>query len=251
MDLFWAIYVYIVGAIFGSFFNVVGLRVPKNESIVRPRSHCTNCKQQLSALELIPIFSYLLLRGKCRNCKVKISPIYFYIEFFTGLLFAFAYYFYGFTSELLVALFFISLLMIIFVSDIHYMIIPDKILLFFAPILLVIRLTIAPLSPWWDSFLGAIVGFVLLLIIAIVSRGGMGGGDIKLFAVIGIVVGWKGVLLTLIFACLFGTIIAGTMLLIGHLKRGEPIPFGPYITIGALITYFYGNEILHWYLQWF
>ena len=147
MEIAYTVFAFIFGLVFGSFYNVVGLRVPKKESIVSPPSHCTNCNRQLTALDLIPVFSYVFLGGKCRSCGVKISPIYMVTELVTGLLFAFAYWQIGWQPELAVALFFISLLVIINVSDIAYMLIPDKILLFFGPLLIIARI-FSPLEPW-------------------------------------------------------------------------------------------------------
>lgn len=171
---------FLFGIVFGSFFNVVGLRIPKNESIITPPSHCPNCQRRLTAIDLVPVFSYICLRGKCRTCEAKISPIYVVSELATGLLFAFSYIQLGLSIELAIALFFISLLAIIVVSDLKYMIIPDKVLLFFLPLLILGRF-VSPIEPWWDAFLGGAVGFGILLLIAVISKGGMGGGDIKLF----------------------------------------------------------------------
>lgn len=245
-------YMAMIGAILGSFFNVVGLRVPKNESIIVPPSHCPNCKHRLSALDLIPVFSYGLLRGKCRACGIRISPIYALIEAATAFLFAFATWHIGLTWELVVALLFISLLMIITVSDINYMLIPDKVLLFFLPLLIIGRI-ISPLTPWWDGVLGGAVGFLILWFIAIVSKGGMGGGDIKLFFLIGLVLGTMNTLLTLFFAALLGLVFGGVLLITCKQGRKTPIPFGPAIVIAALVVYFYGIEIMTTYLnfiQW-
>lgn len=234
------------GIIFGSFFNVVGLRVPKKESIVSPPSHCTDCNRKLGLLDLVPVFSYLFLRGKCRGCGVKISPIYPFMEFITGGLFALSYVMVGFSAELAIILVFISLLVIITVSDIAYMLIPDKVLLPFAFVLFGLRIY-APLTPWWDSLLGATVGFGVLLLIGVVSKGGMGGGDIKLFFVIGLVLGTLQTLLTLFLAAVIGT-IAGIYIL---KRRGQgrktPIPFGPSIAAAAIIAYFWGGGIVEWY----
>ncbi|OIJ10570.1 prepilin peptidase [Anaerobacillus alkalilacustris] len=245
------LYTLTLGLVLGSFYNVVGLRVPNGQSIVRPRSHCSKCKRTLSALELIPVISYIFQKGKCKGCGTKISPIYPFIEATTGLLFVYAFHQFGFTSETIVAWVFISLLIIIFVSDIHYMIIPDQVLLFFAPFLLVMRLFLAPLDTWWNPFLGAVIGFTLLLAIAIISKGGMGGGDIKLFAVIGVVLGWQGVLLAFFLSTLIGAIIGIIGLTLGKIRRGEPIPFGPFIVIATLITYFFEKEIFTWYWSLF
>lgn len=236
-----------IGAILGSFFNVVGLRIPKKESIVAPPSHCPNCKRSLSTIDLIPVVSYGLLRGKCRTCGVRISPIYMCIEVATTLLFAYATWQIGLTWELFVALVFISLLMIITVSDISYMLIPDKVLLFFLPLLVIGRM-LSPLTPWWDSVLGAVVGFLVLLLIAVLSKGGMGGGDIKLFFLIGLILGTLHTLLTLFLAAVFGLVVGGTLLLVRKQGRKTPIPFGPAIVAAALLVYFYGEQLIELYV---
>lgn len=241
---------FIYGLVFGSFFNVVGLRVPKGESIVRPPSHCTVCDRNLTVKDLVPVFSYVFLKGKCRGCGTKIHWVYPVMELATGLLFAFAYYQLGFTLELVVALLFISLLVIITVSDIAYMLIPDKILLFFLIPLIVLRV-FEPLSPWWDSIVGAVVGFGVLFLIAIVSKGGMGGGDIKLFFVIGLVLGWVPTLLTLFLASIIGTVIGVISLRRTKQGRKTPIPFGPSIAIAAIIAYFYGESLVDLYVNLF
>ena len=144
MTIVYAVLFLLYGLVFGSFFNVVGLRVPKGESIVRPPSHCTVCDRNLTIKDLVPVFSFVFLKGKCRGCGTKIHWVYPVMELATGLLFAFAYLQLGFSLELIVALLFISLLVIITVSDLAYMLIPDKILLFFL-------------------FLLSLVGFSLLL----------------------------------------------------------------------------------------
>lgn len=244
----YTIFAGIFGLVFGSFYNVVGLRVPKKESIVTPPSHCVNCNRRLHALELIPVFSYLFLRGKCRTCGVKVSPIYAFTELVTGILFAFAMWKLGLTWELAVALLFISLLVIINVSDIAYMLIPDKILLFFLPLLIVGRI-LSPLEPWWDSIVGAALGFSLLLLIAIISKGGMGGGDIKLFLLIGLVLGTFDTLLTLFLASVIGMFVGGIVLWVRRQGRKTPVPFGPSIAIAAIIVYFYGDQLIDLYIN--
>ncbi|MEK5147577.1 prepilin peptidase [Psychrobacillus sp. FSL K6-4615] len=250
MTIIYLFLFFIYGLVFGSFFNVVGLRVPKGESIVRPPSHCTVCDRNLTVKDLVPVFSYVFLKGKCRGCGTKIHWVYPVMELATGLLFAFAYYQLGFTLELVVALLFISLLVIITVSDIAYMLIPDKILLFFLIPLIVLRV-FEPLSPWWDSIVGAVVGFGVLFLIAIVSKGGMGGGDIKLFFVIGLVLGWVPTLLTLFLASIIGTVIGVISLKRTKQGRKTPIPFGPSIAIAAIIAYFYGESLVDWYVNLF
>ncbi|MDQ0219381.1 prepilin peptidase [Peribacillus cavernae] len=243
-------YQFILGAVLGSFYNVVGLRVPENVSIVRPRSHCPACKRTLGTLDLVPILSYLFLHGKCRGCGTKISVVYPAVELVTGLLFIFALYRFGLTGELAIALLFISLLVIIFVSDISHMIIPDKVLLFFLPFLILGRIVV-PLEPWWDMFSGAFSGFALLFLIAIISKGGMGFGDVKLFFVIGLVLGFKLTLLAFFIATLIGAFYGIAGIAAGRFKKRQPIPFGPFIAVGALVSYFYGGIILNWYFRMF
>ncbi|MCM3725295.1 prepilin peptidase [Neobacillus cucumis] len=242
------ILIFFYGLIFGSFFNVVGLRVPLKQSIVTPKSACPTCGHQLTPFELIPVLSYILQKGKCRGCQSRISPIYPTFELLTGILFATAPYVIGWSGELIVALTFISMFMIITVSDIHYMIIPDKILLWFAGIFLLERI-VWPLTPWWDSLLGAVTGFLLLLIIAVVSKGGMGFGDVKLYALIGFVIGFKLVLLSFFLATLYGAIIGGLALLFRIVKKRQPIPFGPFIAAGTLTAYFWGWDIIDLYFK--
>ncbi|WP_419959130.1 prepilin peptidase [Psychrobacillus sp. BM2] len=250
MEFVFLLLFFIYGLVFGSFFNVVGLRIPKGESIVRPPSHCSVCDRNLTVKDLVPVFSFIFLKGKCRGCGTKIHWVYPVMELVTGLLFAFAYYQLGFSLELAVALLFISLLVIITVSDIAYMLIPDKILLFFLIPLIVLRV-FEPLNPWWDSIIGAIVGFGVLFLIAVVSKGGMGGGDIKLFFVIGLVLGWVPTLLTLFLASIIGTVIGIISLRRTKQGRKTPIPFGPSIAIAAIIAYFYGELLVDWYVNLF
>jgi leader peptidase (prepilin peptidase)/N-methyltransferase len=242
------ILLFLYGLLLGSFFNVVGIRVPLKLSIVTPRSACPTCGHQLKPYELIPVISYLLQKGKCRGCQSRISPIYPFFELLTGILFATAPIVIGWSGELVVALTLISMFIIIVVSDIHYMIIPDKILIWFAGIFLLERI-FWPLTPWWDSFLGAVTGFILLLVVALVSKGGMGFGDVKLYALLGFVLGFKLVLLSFFFSTLFGAVIGGLALLFKIVKRKQPIPFGPFIAAGTLTAYYWGSELIDLYIQ--
>lgn len=248
MEAILYIFVFVFGLILGSFFNVVGLRTAQKQSIAFPASHCPACKNRLRAIDLIPIASFLLLKGKCRNCDKRISPIYPIVEGATAFLFTISPFLVGWSKELLIAWALISLLMIIFVSDIRFMLIPDKVLLAFGVIFIALRVW-QPMDYWWEPLLGAIVGFTLLLLIAIISRGGMGGGDIKLFAVLGILLGWQDVLLTFLFATFYGAIIGVIGLSVGFFQRKKPIAFGPYIVLGALTTYFFGQALIQWYVN--
>lgn len=247
LEMAYTIFIFLFGLVFGSFYNVVGLRVPQKESIVHPPSHCPKCQRRLTVLDLVPVLSYVFLGGKCRSCGNKISWFYPFIELMTGVLFAFAYWQLGWGIELIVAFFFISLLVIIVVSDLAYMLIPDKVLIFFLPLLAIGRV-LSPLTPWWDSFVGAVVGFGILYIIAVLSNGGMGGGDIKLFFLIGLVLGTIDTLLTLFLAAVIGMIVGITVLSKNKQGRKTPIPFGPSIALAAVIVYFYGDLLINWYL---
>lgn len=238
--------IFLAGLILGSFYNVAGLRIPAKESIVMPRSACPSCGHTLAPLELVPVISYLVLKGNCRKCGKRISPLYPIIELMTGLLFAAAPLLLGWSMELIIAWALISLMVIIFVSDVMYMLIPNKILLFFTIVFLLLRIFI-PLDPWWDPLAGGLAGFMIPFFIAVISKGGMGGGDIKLFALVGLAIGLKGVLLSFIFATLLGAIFGVAGLIAGLVKRGEPMPFGPFIAAGTISAYFFGQDVLDWY----
>lgn len=222
--------------------------MPKNIPFSKDRSYCPNCNKQLYWYELIPVVSYIIQLGKCRGCKQNISVLYPLMEFFTGVLFAFSYIKIGLEVELILALLLISMLIIIFVTDITYMLIPNKVLLFFLPFIILMRV-IVPLDPWYNAILGVVTGYVLIAIIILVSRGGMGAGDMKLFGVLGIIFGFAKVLLLFFLAALLGAVIGSAIMLVNRTNRKIPIPFGPYIVIAAIITYFYGDYFISWYLS--
>ncbi|WP_307068241.1 prepilin peptidase [Alkalibacillus filiformis] len=242
------LYIFILGLVLGSFYNVVGIRVADQRSIVTPRSHCPSCSKTLKWYELIPVLSYIFQKGQCRKCGEKVSSIYPFFELLTGLLFVLAFYKIGFQLEVIIAWMLISLLVIITVSDLYKQIIPDSILLVFLVSIILLRILI-PTNPWYDAYLAAIIGFVLLLVIAIVSKGGMGGGDIKLFGVLGLFLGIQGTLMTLFLSSLIGAVVGVILMAFGKVKRGVPIPFGPFIAVSALIAYFYADELIDWYLR--
>lgn len=249
MDILLILFFFLLGLIFGSFFNVVGLRLPKNIPFTNDRSICPHCKHQLAWYENIPLISFTIQGAKCRHCKEKISYIYPIIELCTGALFALSYSLTGLNPELIIALLLVSMLMVILVADINYMLIPNKVLLFFLPLFMIMRF-FQPLDPWWSPVAGALIGFVIIAIVIFVSRGGMGGGDMKLFGVIGIVLGMQKVLLVFFLSCMIGAIIGMSLLLFKVIDRRQPVPFGPYIVLAALITYFYGDLLLNWYFNY-
>lgn len=234
------IILFLVGSIFGSFFNVVGLRVPVRQSIIYPRSTCPKCQHTLSPVELIPIFSYIVQRGKCTQCLQPISALYPMIEGLVGLLFVWTYFHFGFQGELFIALLFLSLLTMITITDLTYQIIPNRIIFPFLLMLIILRI-IHPLQPMWDSFFAAAFMFTMLTLIATFSMGGIGGGDIKLYLPIGIVLGLENAIVSLFLAALIG-LVSGYVYIYYHKKAiSTPIPFGPSIAIGSWIAYLYGS----------
>lgn len=245
MTLFIAIYVSVLGLVLGSFFNVVALRVPVGKSIINPPSCCGHCGTKLRAVDLIPVVSYLISRGKCRYCGDSLSFLYPAGEVLTGLLYLWIVLRFGVTPEGMIGLLLVSLTVIISLSDLKYMKIPNKVLLFFAPLLL-LGVSLFPSQPWWEHVLGGLLGGGIILLFAL--RGGMGMGDVKLFAICGFVLGVPELILAFLIACLLGTVIGGGMMLIGRVSRKQPIPFGPWLMIGTLISYGYGSQIIQGYL---
>ncbi|TCP32231.1 leader peptidase (prepilin peptidase)/N-methyltransferase [Scopulibacillus darangshiensis] len=240
--------IFLVGLVLGSFYNVVGLRSVKGESVIFPGSYCYSCGRKLTYLEMVPVFSYFLLKGQCKSCNVKISPLYPILEFLTGLLFAVVFVAADSLSYMYLGWLLFSLLLIITVSDLKAMMIPDKVLFVFLLIFIFYRIII-PMTPWWGPILGFCAGFLLLNFIYIISRGNIGGGDIKLFAVIGILTGWQQVLLIFFFAVICGTMFSLVGLASGRFRSKQAIPFGPFIFAGSVICYFFGEHFLEWYIS--
>lgn len=246
------IYIFILGAIFGSFFNVVAIRVTNKQSLLESSS-CPVCKNTLRWYDLIPVLSYIFLGGKCRYCNTKIPLRYFIFETLTGLLFLFMFIIFGFTNtELYLGITLVSLLMIVSISDILYMEVPDKVLLVFLPIVIILRI-VFPLNPIYDSLYGAAFGFGFLYLLAwlsliIYKKQGMGGGDIKLYGIIGIILGFKLTVLSIFIASLIGAIFG---IIYNRISKKEDhiIPFVPFIAIGVLISFIYGNIIIGFYLN--
>ncbi|WP_163971633.1 prepilin peptidase [Oceanobacillus halotolerans] len=241
---------FLFGLIFGSFFNVIGLRVPENKPFANDRSACPHCGHTLAWYELIPVLSYIFQLGKCKHCYTKISFLYPAIEVLTGFLFMFSFMKFGFDMELVIALLLVSMLVILLVTDITYMLIPNKILLFFLPLFVFMRV-IVPLDPWWSPIVGASIGFVIIMVVILVSRGGMGAGDMKLFTVLGVVLGTENILLAFFLSCMIGAVIGVVLLVVGAIDRKQPVPFGPYIVVATLVTYFYGDLLRNWYVTTF
>lgn len=239
-----------LGLILGSFLHVVGVRLPKGEPFANDRSGCPHCGHTLSWYELIPVLSYVIQGGKCRGCQGRISIRYPLAELVTGGLYGASYVAFGMSAELVVSLLLVSMLVILFVSDVLYMLLPDKVLLFFAPLLLV--------ALWFTdgfslllAFSGALLGGGIVALVILVSNGGMGAGDMKLFLVLGMVFGPMLTLFTFGVSCIVAAIFGVGLLLAGKLNRKEPFPFGPFIVLTAVLAHFAGAGFMTWYFGLF
>lgn len=258
MGLLLQLYIFIVGIIFGSFFNVCIYRTPEKKSIITPPSTCPNCNTRLKAIDLIPILSYLISGRKCRYCKKEISPRYATVEFLTGILFLLVYNKYLISLETIYYIILVSLLVIITFIDIDHYIIPDGIIIFGIVTALILNI-VGMGAPIKDSVIGSVIcggGMLLLIHIIefIVKKEVMGGGDIKLFAMVGLFLGVKGGLLTIILSVYVGAIYGVGTIIYSKIKNKEynsMIPYGPFISVGALIALLYGNNILNWYSSLF
>ncbi|WP_238651088.1 prepilin peptidase [Paenibacillus piscarius] len=245
MTIIVASYITLIGLILGSFYNVVALRMPAGESLLRPPSHCPSCNSRLKSRDLVPVLSYMLNRGKCRYCGNRISPIYVLGEAATGLLFLWIYLQFGLTGKGIIGYILVSLAVIVTMTDLKYMLIPDKVLLFFLPLFFILVL-IFPEGSLVSHLLGAVSGGGILLLLALF--GGMGLGDVKLMTILGFVLGFPNVILAFLIACLLGTIVGGALLITGRIRRKQHIPFGPWLAIGALLAFAYGSDLIGSYL---
>ena len=243
---------FILGTILGSFFMVVAERIPRGESIITPPSHCDKCNHRLSPIELIPIFSYIIQGGKCRNCKTKLSIFYPLYELVSGILFSLTYISYGLTPQLIIALTFVSMLLIIVLSDIEYMIISDGVLIFFILALMVEIFLIYNLKTLGISVVNGLISFSIMFLLRlfgnfIFKKDTMGGGDIKLMFVFGLVLDYKMAILSIFIGSVIGLPIS---LLIVKNKKNHEIPFGPFLALGSLIillTQFNFDKLLELY----
>lgn len=263
MELFCYTYVIVIGLLIGSFLNVCICRIPKGESIIMPSSHCVKCNHKLRWFELIPVFSFLFLKGKCRKCGEKISPRYAVVEILTALVFAILFYKYGIEriADFIAAAFFMSVMIVVFFIDLEHMIIPNSLVitgliggvaasLYSA---FVNSMEIYGDDKWWNPLLGAGIGFGVLFIIGVVAyffygSDVMGGGDIKIFAPIGLFLGWKMTLVAFFISVVLAGFIGFILILLKIKDRKTGIPFGPFIAAGTFLTYLFGQDLLNWYL---
>jgi leader peptidase (prepilin peptidase) / N-methyltransferase len=246
MVVYFGILFFLLGAVFGSFFNVIIYRLPESISIVRPPSHCPGCGEKVRWQDNIPIVSYIVLNGKCRNCDFHIPLNYLVVETVSAFLFLYTYLHLGLTFELFTFLIFVSLLIPISFIDLKTTYIPDS--LSIAGIVIGLILSIFR-GLALISLIGAVVGAVLILVIIVVGKAAykkdvMGYGDIKLAALIGAFVGWAGLLLTIMIGSFLGAVYGLIQIKRGKLKMESQIPFGPYLAIGGVISFLYGKWII-------
>jgi leader peptidase (prepilin peptidase)/N-methyltransferase len=244
---FWLITLFFIGLCIGSFLNVVIYRLPRGESIALDRSHCPVCGETLAWYDLIPVFSDFLLLGRCRACGVPISPRYLLVELLAGVITAVLFFYFGATAVFVKYLFLCLLLMVVFFIDLEHYIIPNS-LVIIGLIGGVVLNAAAGNVGFTSALIGMLVTSGFLLIVALVSKGGIGGGDIKLAAVTGLFLGWPLGPLGMFLGILTAGILAIFLLLLKMKGRKDPIPFGPFIVLGTIIAAFYGNQIIHWYL---
>jgi leader peptidase (prepilin peptidase)/N-methyltransferase len=243
----------IFGAIVGSFLNVCIIRLPKEESIITPGSHCPHCNHPIMFYDNIPLISYLLLGGKCRYCKRSISAQYPLVEGTTAISSLLLFLKYGLSLSYFFYFSFVAALIIITVIDLYHQIIPDVISIPGIGVGLLGALII-PHITFFNSLLGILLGGGSLFVVAtlyqwLFKREGMGGGDVKLLAMIGAFLGWESVILTILLSSMIGSITGIIIIALKGKDFKYAIPFGPFLSLGAVIALFYKNEIISWYLQ--
>lgn len=250
-SLFAPLFIAIYGLAVGSFLNVCIYRIPLNQSVARGRSYCPRCGSGIPWYRNIPLLSYLLLKGRCRDCKEPISAIYPVVESLNALLWLLAWFRFGSTPEALLAAALASLLLVVALIDFRHQIIPDGLVLFLLLLgggnalygILVLQ------QPWSLWAIGFFAASLPLYGMGLLYPEGMGGGDIKLMAAAGLFLGWKNILLALFLGALYALPYAAVLLLRGNSARHTSIPFGPFLSLGILTALFAGDLIIALYLS--
>lgn len=239
----------LLGLAVGSFLNVCIDRLPAGQSMITPPSHCPACNQRLGVLDLVPLFSYLWLRGRCRYCRALIPLRLPIVELTTGLVFAFLYWKFGSGLELGISLVYASLLIVIFVIDLENQLVLDKVVFPGMALALVFSFFWPEQGPL-SSLEGGALGLGGMALPFILSRGGIGMGDVKLGALLGLITGFPLVAVALLLAVIPGGLVAILLLVFGFKKRNESIPFAPFLATSTMVTLLWGQEIWDWYLSW-
>lgn len=248
------LFAFVFGITVGSFLNVCIHRLPKEESIVTPRSRCPACLTTIRAVDNIPLLSFALLRGRCRACGNPISWRYPLVEALTGLLFALTVAQFGVALQTAFLLVFLSALVVVSFIDLDHQIIPNAITLPGIPLGLLAGLLLGE-PPLLDRVIGTLIGAGFLYLVlfyggALYGQDAMGEGDLNLIAMVGAFLGWKAVALTILLGCLFGSIVGLGLMAIRRLGRRQHIPFGPFLSTGAVVALFWGEKLIAWYLRW-
>ena len=259
--LFYYFFIFLFGLIIGSFLNCLIWRLHKEESMLG-RSYCPKCRAQIAWYDNIPILSYLALGGKCRHCHKKISLQYPIVELSTGILFALAVFInckldiinclqitnYKLQITLLRDWYIIAVMIVIFIYDLRWYLILDKITL--PSIVIVFLLNLASGMNWQNMLFSGIIGGSFFLLQFVVSRGKwIGGGDIRLGALMGVALGWPNILMALFIAYIMGSIVGVGMILAKKKQWGSQIPFGVFLSVATLIALFWGQDLINWYLS--
>jgi leader peptidase (prepilin peptidase) / N-methyltransferase len=265
MDIYLTVIFGILGAAIGSFLNVCVDRLPAGQSLTAPPSHCDACQRRLNFLDLFPVFSYIFLRGRCRYCGARIPIRVLLVELGCGLWTAFLFWNKGLTLDFAIIAAYSYIYITIAIIDLKHQLILNKIVypsliaaLVIAPFFVQGGNLISGRFHFGDiqigilnALIGAGVGFIFLLIPAIISRGGMGFGDVKMAALIGLTTGFPGVLVAILGGIILGGLVAIVLLVSGLKKRKEAIPFGPFLSLATIVTLIWGNQIFTWYLALF
>ncbi|SHO53940.1 prepilin peptidase [Anaerocolumna xylanovorans] len=246
MTLFLYIIIFVYGILIGSFLNVCIYRIPRKENIVTTRSHCMGCGYQLKWYDLVPLFSYIFLGGKCRKCKTRLSLQYPLVEFVNALLYCIIFLVNGFNPVSIIYCLMTSALLVLSIIDFRTFEIPFGINLFIG-VLGLIRMGLD-----WTNWVNYVLGFgsvsAFLLLLFFLTKGrGIGGGDIKLMAAAGLVLGWKLNLLAFLWGCLFGSILHLIRMKVSHAER--LLAFGPYLAMGIFASMLFGETFIDWYLR--
>jgi len=268
MLIIWIVVSALFGMAVGSFLNVCIDRLPAGKSLLFPSSQCDSCHRRLAIKDNVPVLSYLWLRGKCRYCQTSIPRRILWVEIGTGILFAYLYWDYGLGAELAVVAFYCCLFIILMAIDLEHGLILNKVVYPSMAIAFVISIFLPPSKVVYSdgtvalllsslpqpgivqAAIGGSIGLFLFLLVVIISRGGMGWGDVKMAALIGIVTGYM-VFVALFLAVILGGLVAAILLLFRLKKRKEGIPFAPYLSLGAIISLLFGSNMLNWYLGLF
>jgi leader peptidase (prepilin peptidase) / N-methyltransferase len=254
MEIALIVIFFFVGASIGSFINVLADRLPKDKSIVGPPSHCDSCQRRLTALDLIPVFSYIILRGRCRSCGARIPLRVLWVELGCGILLAFLFWFKGLTADFGIIALYSYIFIVIGLIDLETSYILSKI--FFPALGIMLVLEAIPLltqqRPFTNSLMGAGVGMACILVPFLATFGrGMGFGDVELAALMGLAVGFSQIFVAVLGGIILGGIVAVLLLVFKIKKRKEAIPFGPFLSLATIVAMLWGTPIIKWYMGLF